>query len=83
MPRPRKLLKCQFLPFFQVRTSSPPLGTLWVDVSSDADLPINQLLDAIDNVTGTPFVRAPTGVLAEIQTGTASNSPHITVREGQ
>ncbi len=43
MPHPRKLVKCRFLPFRQVRTSSPPLGTLWVDVSSDADEPYNQL----------------------------------------
>ncbi len=43
MHRPRKLVYPEFLPYFQVRTSQPPAGTLWVDVSSDAEEPFCQL----------------------------------------
>ena len=42
MPRPRKLVYCQFLPYLQVRTSSPPHGTLRIDVSSSGNAPFNQ-----------------------------------------
>lgn len=43
MRQARKLVRCKFLPFLQVRTSSPPQGTLWIDVSSSGDPPLNQL----------------------------------------
>ena len=43
MPRPRKLIKCKFLPYLQVRTGSPPPGTLWLDVSSSGESPLDQL----------------------------------------
>ncbi|WP_150122621.1 DUF6939 family protein [Rhodopirellula islandica] len=42
MPRPRKLVKCKFLPYFQVRTGSPPPGVLWLDVSSSGESPLDQ-----------------------------------------
>jgi hypothetical protein len=34
---------CRFLPYLQVRTSSPPAGTEWIDVSSSGEPPLNQL----------------------------------------
>ena len=43
MPRSRRLVKCRFLPYLQARTSSPPIGTEWIDVSSSAEPPLNQL----------------------------------------
>lgn len=43
MPRSRKLVRCRFLPYVQARTSSPPVGTEWIDVSSSAEPPLNQL----------------------------------------
>lgn len=43
MPQARKLIPCRFLPYLQVRTSSPPAGTEWIDVSSSGEPPLNQL----------------------------------------
>jgi len=43
MPRSRKLVKCRFLPYRRASNFSPPKGTLWIDVSSSADSPLDQL----------------------------------------
>jgi hypothetical protein len=43
MPRPRRLVECRFLPYRLARTSRPPGGAVWIDVSSDAEEPFNQL----------------------------------------
>ncbi|MDB4777983.1 hypothetical protein OAG68_00840 [bacterium] len=43
MPRPRKLVKCKFLPYFQVRNGKPTSGTVWLDVSSSGESPLDQL----------------------------------------
>lgn len=43
MPRPRKLIKCKFLPYLQVRTGTPAYGVKWIDVSSSGESPIDQL----------------------------------------
>lgn len=40
---PRKYVRPQFLPYRQLKQGRPPEGTLWVDVSSYADEPYNQL----------------------------------------
>ena len=42
MPVPRKLVRCQFLPYLQARTRKPPSGTLWIDVSSGGESPLDQ-----------------------------------------
>ena len=42
MPKPRKLVYCRFLPYLEVRTKQPPLGVLWIDVSSSGDSPFDQ-----------------------------------------
>jgi len=43
MPRPRKLVLCQFLPYLQARTKSAPAGEVWIDVSSSGESPLDQL----------------------------------------
>jgi hypothetical protein len=43
MPRPRKFVPLHFLPYKQARRSKAPAGTLWIDISSYADEPYNQL----------------------------------------
>jgi len=43
MPAPRKLVRCQFLPYRLARTGVPPAGTEWIDVSSSAESPYDQL----------------------------------------
>ncbi len=43
MPHNRKLVKCRFLPYRQACNFSPPGGTLWIDVSSAAEPPLDQL----------------------------------------
>lgn len=43
MPKPRKLVRCKFLPYLQVRTSKQPPDAVWVDVSSSGDPPLDQL----------------------------------------
>lgn len=43
MLQSRRLAKCRFLPYSQAHRSSPPEGTLWIDVSSSAAQPLDQL----------------------------------------
>lgn len=43
MPQPRKLIRCRFLPYLEVRTRSAPPGNVWIDVSSSGDSPCDQL----------------------------------------
>ena len=43
MARSRRLVKCRFLPYRRACNFSPPEGTLWIDVSSSADPPLDQL----------------------------------------
>lgn len=40
---PRKYVPARFLPYRQVKQGRPPEGTVWIDVSSYADEPHNQL----------------------------------------
>ncbi|WP_254508440.1 DUF6939 family protein [Anatilimnocola floriformis] len=43
MPRARKLVRCRFLPYSQVRTGQPPEGVRWIDVSSRGETPLDTL----------------------------------------
>ena len=43
MPQSRKLVRCKFLPYLQVRTGKPSPGVLWLDVSSSGEHPLNEL----------------------------------------
>ena len=43
MARSRKLILCKFLPYLQARTGRAPEGALWIDVSSSAEDPLDQL----------------------------------------
>ena len=43
MSRARKLIRCRFFPYSQVRTGRPPEGTEWLDVSSRGEAPLNTL----------------------------------------
>ena len=43
MPPPRKLVYCRFLPYLQARTSKPPVGSQWYDVSSSGEAPLDRL----------------------------------------
>ncbi len=42
VPRPRKLVYCQFLPYLQARTGRPAVGVQWIDVSSSGDPPLDR-----------------------------------------
>ena len=43
MPQIRRLARCRFLPYTHARRSSPPRGTLWIDVGPTAAPPLDQL----------------------------------------
>lgn len=43
MPRIRRLARCRFLPYAEVLRASPPTGVVWIDVSSAAAPPLDQL----------------------------------------